>query len=109
VFDRFAPDRPGTEAKGANTEGAEWMTGITKNKSGVPSEPGRQALREISSRRQTVEREKAFELWRYNHAGRQLFPNVYTSQNLGLSFLFVDRTGTGTYVLETSNARRSGS
>ncbi len=104
VFDRYAPDRPGTEAKG----GGLGSRVPQLDKGALPIEPSQQAAREIDSKRQTVEREKAFELWRYNHAGHQLFPNIYSSQTLGLNFLFVDRTGTGTYVLESSNARRIG-
>jgi GWxTD domain-containing protein len=104
VFDKFAPDRPGTEAKG----GGLGSRVPQLDKGALPIEPSQQAAREIDSKRQTVEREKAFELWRYNHAGRQLFANIYSSQTLGLHFLFVDRTGTGTYVLESTNTRRLG-
>lgn len=108
VWDKYAPDRVGTQAKGANPAGTQgWWA--DERQGGIPVEPSRQAHREIAAKRRAIGRDMSFELWEYNHAGQQLFPNLYSSQTLGLRFLFVDRTGTGHYILEATNARDIGS
>lgn len=89
VYDNYAPEREGTSIKG---------------RSGIPIETTRQSRRELATGHSRIWREKGFELWNYNHAGRQLFPNPYSGQNLGLRFLFVDRTGNGDWVLDSTNA-----
>lgn len=89
VFDQYVPQREGTQIKGG---------------SGIPLLLSRQSRREILARQQGLRLERGFELWQYNHAGWQIFPNRYSGQNLGLRFLFVDRNGTGLWSLESTNA-----
>ena len=89
VFDSYAPEREGTQIKG---EG------------GIPMPLTRQSQRDIQIARQGVVGEKAFELWIYNHDGWQLFPNEYSGKFLGLRFLFVDRSGSGNWRLQSTNA-----
>jgi GWxTD domain-containing protein len=89
VFDQYVPQREGTQVKGG---------------SGIPLLLNRQSRREIQARQQGLRLERGFELWQYNHGGWQIFPNRYSGQNLGLRFLFVDRTGTGVWFLESTNA-----
>lgn len=48
---------------------------------------------------------RSFVLWRYDEAGRQLFPNSYSGWSGGLRFLFIDRTGFGDFKLDATNAR----
>lgn len=93
VFDQYTPQREGTQAKGG---------------SGIPLLLSRQSRQEILNRQQGLLLERGFELWEYNHAGRQIFPNRYSGQNLGLRFLFVDRSGTGVWSLESTNAVKLG-
>ena len=101
VYDRFAPDREGTQIKGFDPTLSDqpW-----RQEGGIPQDYTYQARRDIHARRTSSRMYQAFELWKYNHSGRHLFPNQYSEQSLGLQFLFVDRNGTGRYVLETSNA-----
>lgn len=102
VFDRYAPDRPGTVIKGGRSQGTD---GHRPGGEGwIPMPHTHQSRREIAARRRNIGRMQSFELWKYNHAGHSLFPNQFSQQSLGLRFLFVDRTGTGSYVLESSNA-----
>ncbi len=93
VFDNYAPEREGTQAKGSG---------------GIPLPTTRQSRRAVAVARAGVTNEKGFELWIYTHAGRQLFPNPYSSKMLGLRFLFVDRSGTGNWVLNSTNASEFG-
>jgi len=76
---------------------------------GIPRELTHQSRRAIADKRRETAANKGFELWEYNHAGQQLFPNRYSGQNLGLRFLFVDRLGTGSWSLESTNAVNIGS
>jgi GWxTD domain-containing protein len=62
-----------------------------------------QAIRERLDRANSQERFKAYELWKYNDNGAQLFPNQYSAMPLGLNFLFLARLGGSTYTLEATN------
>jgi GWxTD domain-containing protein len=104
VHNKFAPDRPGTWAKGSNRQGTQGKGPYEKQDGGIPMPDNYTSRQELAAVRQTVGRDKAFQLWKYDHTGQQLFPNKFSGQSLGVNFLFVDRTGTGHYVLETSNA-----
>ncbi|MHB8078696.1 MAG: GWxTD domain-containing protein [Candidatus Krumholzibacteriia bacterium] len=91
VFDQYVPQREGTQIKG--TAGSSLQALLNH-----------QSRREILARQQGLKLERSFELWSYDHAGWQIFPNRYSGQNLGLRFLFVDRNGTGAWSLDTTNA-----
>jgi len=102
VFDRYAPDREGTQAKGSDPH---FQTQGKRTSSGdIPLTSSRQSRREVAAMRHGTGRNKGFELWEYDHAGDQLFPNQYSDRTLGLRFLFLDKTGSGFYVLESTNA-----
>jgi GWxTD domain-containing protein len=88
VFDNYAPEREGT-----------WM-----KRPGDRPEVSKQSARELAATLQGTRKEKGYELWVYDNAGRSLFPHPYSHQSLGLRFLFVDRTGTGVWILESTNA-----
>jgi GWxTD domain-containing protein len=103
VHDKYAPVRPGTQAKGSDPLGTQGRDPQARGTGGVPMDYSYRVHREIDAKRREVGRNMAFELWKYHHAGDQLFPNLYSNQALGLNFLFVDRTGTGQYVLESTN------
>lgn len=62
-----------------------------------------QAIRERLDRATSPERYKAYELWKYNDNGHQLFPNQYTSMPLGINFLFLAKLGGSFYTLEATN------
>ncbi len=62
------------------------------------------ASRERRRLRGRVGSEGSFELWEYDFNGDPLFDEVENwSENIGYRFLFVDRTGDGSYRLEYSN------
>ncbi|MFH1843900.1 MAG: GWxTD domain-containing protein [bacterium] len=103
VFDPYAPDRVGTQAKGAYSSGTHGRQ-PDESTGGIPMAQTYQSRREVAARRHKIARDKGFELWKYNYTGWQLFPNLYSYQGLGMSFLFVDRSGSGSYVLEATNA-----
>jgi hypothetical protein len=103
VFDKYAPDRPGTEAKGAHRQGTQGSRPYEKQ-GGIPMSVTHQSRRELADKRRQVGREQAFQLWKYDHNGDQIFPNKFSGQSLGMNFLFVDRTGTGSFILESTNA-----
>ena len=103
VYSPFAPDREGSAAKGFDPSGTQGITPYSRE-GGIPMPYSAQAENDILAKRTSLYRERAFERWEYNHAGKQLFANKYTGRILGLSFLFVDRTGSGDYQLESTNA-----
>ncbi|MFO7654547.1 MAG: GWxTD domain-containing protein [Candidatus Krumholzibacteriia bacterium] len=107
VFDRYAPDREGSAAKGGDPGGTEGANPYSRV-GGFSMPYSRLAEKEMLARRTSPARLQGFELWRYDQAGDQLFRNKYTDRKLGLRFLFVDRTGSGDFVLESSNAFRIG-
>lgn len=93
VWDGYSPERPGLNIK-VNADAKQ--TAVY------------QSRRELLAKQRNIGQDKGFELWIYDTAGVQLFPNQYSAQMLGLRFLFVDRTGVGAFVLESTNAMRSG-
>jgi len=96
VYEPYAPDREGVWTKG---------TGGTYNSDApVPMPYSRLGAQDILANRTSGARYNAYELWRYLNAGQQLFENQYTGGSMGLRFLFVDKTGSGQYVLNSSNA-----
>jgi GWxTD domain-containing protein len=107
VYERFAPDRAGETAKGESAAGSQSRDYYDRS-GGLPMPYSLSADKDIQSTRTSSYRLQAYELWRYDNAGRPLFPNKYTEKGMGLGFLFVDQTGTGSYVLESSNAFQIG-
>ena len=103
IYDRYSPDREGTQIKGSDPSGSQNVSPWTRQ-GGVQLDYTIQARRDIYARRSSTRMLQAFEIWQYDHAGQHLFPNQYSEQTLGLNFLFVDRNGTGHFVLEQSNA-----
>ncbi len=104
VYDKFAAERIGQTAKG------DQATGKFYSPSGpIPLPDSYRSRRELAAHRHEAGRNQAFELWIYEQSGRQLFPNQYSGQNLGLRFLFVDRTGSGkNWELQSTNANDLG-
>ena len=90
VYERYAPERAGTTAKSII---------------GMPF--SHVANAEIRAKK-TAASVRVFQLWRYDHAGKQLFPNFYSDMGGGLRFLFVDRSGLGDFVLDASNTMLRG-
>ena len=102
VYNRITPDREGTEAKGGNLDGTQGLDPY-QDFGGIPMPYSRRA----ESRRMTQifspTHNFAFELWKYDDVGNTLFPNRFSRKGAGQRFLFVDRTGSGDYSLESSN------
>jgi GWxTD domain-containing protein len=106
VYDRYAPERHGSASKGSDPAGTQSLS--PNREGGIPLEYSRESRQEVLSRRREIGRDKSFELWRYDHQGRPLFPSPYSKEQLGMRFLFVDRNGNGRYYLETTNVGRLG-
>jgi len=102
VYDRFAPDREGTEAKGGNLDGTQGLDPY-QDLGGIPMPYSRRAEAQRQTQVFSPTHNFAFELWKYNDVGNTLFPNRFSRKGMGQRFLFVDRTGSGHYSLESSN------
>lgn len=108
VYDRLTLDRPGSTAKGAAEEGSQ---GINPYESlgGIPisgstqSPVSRTAERDRMAMVYRSGHHQGFELWKYDNGGKPLFVNRLSNKGMGQRFLFVDRTGTGEYRIESSN------
>jgi GWxTD domain-containing protein len=100
VFERFAPDREGTEAKGAS--GSQY-TNPYEGSGGIPMPFSRRAESQRQTAQNTASHNYPFELWKYDSGGNPLFVNRFSNRGFGQRFLFVDRTGSGDFVLESSN------
>ncbi len=103
VFKRFAPDREGSWAKGSSRERTSQPRDPYDTDGGLPMPSSLFAAKNLNSRRYSASHNFAFELWKYDNGGRPLFVNRYSRKGMGQRFLFVDRTGTGDYYLESSN------
>ena len=108
VYDRLALDRPGSSAKGAAEEGSLGSNPY-ESLGGVPitgsarSPISRAAERDRMAMIYGSGNHRSFELWKYDSGGRPLFVNHLSNKGMGQRFLFVDRTGTGDYRIESSN------
>lgn len=79
--------------------GAQFKQAVPETPAGIRAQRDRQ----IGAARANQEG-AAFELWRYQLAGKPLIPvQAVMSDNVHLRFLFVDRLGTGEYRLEFTN------
>jgi GWxTD domain-containing protein len=103
VFKRFAPDREGVFSKG-NTQHGNGLTRPFNSSGGIPMPYSNLAATRIQSRTNTASHNFAFELWNYDQSGKPLYDNQFTASTMGTRFLFLDRTGSGHYELESSNA-----
>jgi len=102
VYNRFAPDREGSEAKGANVDGVQGHDPY-QDLGGIPMPFSRRAEAQRRTQVYSPTHNFAFELWEYNDVGNTLFDNRFSRKGMGQRFLFVDRTGSGDYSLESSN------
>lgn len=112
VYDRLALDRPGSTAKGAEAVSGQKAASPYESIGGVaiagsPVAPGSlKAERDRLSMLYKAGRDMGFELWKYDSGGKPLFVNRLSGTGMGQRFLFVDRTGTGLYEIESSNVIR---
>jgi len=102
VYQRFAPDREGTTAKGSPIGGSGNINPYAVE-GGIPMPYSRSAERDRETSVYSASHNFPFELWKYDNGGNPLFPNRYADKGMGQRFLFVDRTGDGEYRLESSN------
>ncbi|MCK9994891.1 MAG: GWxTD domain-containing protein [Candidatus Krumholzibacteria bacterium] len=102
VYNRFAPDREGTEAKGGSAGGTQGIDPY-QDIGGIPMPYSRRAESQRQTQVFSPTHNFAFELWKYDDVGNTLFPNRFSRKGMGQRFLFVDRTGSGDYSLESSN------
>lgn len=102
VYQRFAPDREGSEAKGGGIDGTQGHDPY-QDLGGIPMPFSRRAEAQRRTQVYSPTHNFAFELWEYNDVGNTLFDNRFSRKGMGQRFLFVDRTGSGDYSLESSN------
>ena len=102
VYNRFAPDREGSVAKGAGVGGSQDISPY-QDFGGFPMPYSRRAEAQRQTQVFSASHSFAFELWKYDDVGNTLFPNRFSRKGMGQRFLFVDRTGSGQYSLESSN------
>ncbi len=100
VFDRFAPERGGTMVRG-NTGSLDPSPYSAQDMIPQPwsyrAETGRRTQLHSATHLQ------GYELWLFDRGGRPLYRNRFSTAGMGQRFLFVDRSGTGEYFLESSN------
>jgi GWxTD domain-containing protein len=102
VYQRFAPDRESVESKGANIDGSQGNDPY-QDFGGIPMPFSRRAETQRNTQQYSASHHFPFELWKYNDVGNTLFPNRFSRKGMGQRFLFIDRTGSGHYTLESSN------
>jgi GWxTD domain-containing protein len=100
VYQRFAPDREGSWARG-NTSWADPSPYGSDDP--IPQPYSHRAETQRVTSQQTAAHSFGFELWEYDNGGNSLWPNRFSASGMGQRFLFVDRTGSGDYFLESSN------
>ncbi len=102
VFKRFAPDREGVASKGSTADAGQSISPYA-GKGGIPMPYSERAMTQISSRANSATHSFGFELWKYDRNGYSLFENQFSRTTMGSRFLFLDRTGSGHFYLESSN------
>lgn len=112
VYDRLALDRPGSTAKGADAVSGQKPASPYESIGGVAIAGSTEAPGSLKAERDRVQimrsgsHESGFELWKYDSGGKPLFANRLSGTGMGQRFLFIDRTGTGLYEIESSNVIR---
>lgn len=112
VYDRLALERPGSTAKGAEAVTGQKPASPYESIGGVPIAGSVEAPGSLKAERDRLGmlykagRDMGFELWKYDNGGKPLFTNRLAGKGMGQRFLFVDRTGTGLYEIESSNVIR---
>lgn len=107
VYERYGPQRSGSLVRGGGllSEGVRGGNVTTLGSIPMPYS----YLADVNIRaKKTAADTRVFQLWRYDDAGQQLFPNIYSGKGGGLRFLFLDRTGRGDFVLDSTNTRLLG-
>ncbi len=102
VFKRFAPDRESITSKGTSPEGGQSINPYDTY-GGIPMPYSERAQNQIASRANSATHSFGFELWKYDQDGYPLFDNQFSRSSMGSRFLFLDRTGSGDFYLESSN------
>ncbi len=102
VFQRFAPDRESVASKGTSS-GAGQSINPYDNSGGIPMPYSERAQKQITNRANSAVHSFGFELWKYDRNGYPLFENQFSRSSMGARFLFLDRTGSGDFYLESSN------
>lgn len=102
VFERYAPDRESVMAQGTISQSDR----EPHRRGSIPMPYSRQAEIERQSQQFSPSHDFGYELWKYDSGGEALFPNRFSMTSIGARFLFVDRSGAGHFVLESSNLIR---
>lgn len=100
VFQRFAPDREGTMARGNTGSGDPTPYGSNDP---IPQPWSHRAENQRAISQQSSTHLQGFELWEYDNGGKPLWESRFSRSGMGQRFLFVDRNGTGEFYLESSN------
>lgn len=102
VYQRFAPDREGATAKGSAPGGTQNIDPYAST-GGIPMPFSHRSQTRRESAVGSPTHGFGFELWKYDTLGKPLFENRFSRSSMGTRFLFVDRTGSGDFFLESSN------
>jgi GWxTD domain-containing protein len=100
VFDRFAPEREGTMQRGGS--GSQDVSPYN-TWDAIPQPWSHRAEKARTTTQHTSTHLQGFELWLYDRGGSSLWRSQFSATGMGQRFLFIDRTGTGEFFLESSN------
>jgi GWxTD domain-containing protein len=103
VYERYAPERTGSGSRAFDGALGNPTQGNVAFQGPIAMPYSYLADVNIRSKKTAVD-SRVFQLWRYDNAGRSLFENQYSDLGGGLRFLFVDKHGMGTFVLDATNA-----
>ncbi|MCP4572482.1 MAG: GWxTD domain-containing protein [bacterium] len=101
VFEQYAPERAGAWAKG-NSGSLDPSPYGSSGGALMPESRSAENIRTSRSLYRSTHM-NAFEFWRYDRGGSPLWESQYSNRGMGQRFLFVDRTGAGDYIIESSN------
>jgi GWxTD domain-containing protein len=108
TFQQFAPDREGSWAKGEGLDPNPGTGGSDFTPLGIPMPRSSTGEKQIMLSLNTSHNNHGYELWKYDDGGDPIFKNYLMNSGGWKRFLFVDRTGTGEYFLESSNMIQGG-
>ena len=103
VYERYAPERTGSGSRAFDGALGNPTQGNVAFQGPIAMPYSYLADVNIRSKKTAVD-SRVFQLWRYDQAGKSLFENQYSDLGGGLRFLFVDKHGMGTFVLDATNA-----